>query len=468
MSVRLITYFFLWAVNAVFTSDPYITGLLVPTFLVCLLNASSIRENYVTIPDMFWFVYFLFFVISPMQAIENQQRFHDFDSGFSSPVGGLIFANNEIEKAALITFLFAAAVALIGVLYASASRARKKEKREKKYILKQKVFFAIVSVYCLFSVVYIMSSGGIGNLMAPRFDKISGETSVFKSAFQAGMIVSYYCLMACILDSKNGQRTIVRVLVFIVLTLVFIALINPFNTSRFGLIQTYLPGVFLLLKGRLKVHFFYALSLISMLVLMPILSLTSRFGIARLGDALGDINMTETFFRIPYIDVFDTLTYAVKYVSETGLTFGERIIGVMFFFVPRSIWNDKPELLGLEIGDHLVSFETAGTENLSFFIGGVMYSDFGFVGVFLLTILLMISFYQILGRYKIRTNGFLIRDFFLISAIPIVLRGPTGAVLPLIFMELVIYYLMLRVFYRRHETSDKPQPSYTLTSLNAS
>jgi hypothetical protein len=63
-----------------------------------------------------------------------------------------------------------------------------------------------------------------------------------------------------------------------------------------------------------------------------------------------------------------------------GHTFGFQILGAFLFFVPRSIWPNKPIDTGVLVGRHVAS---AGTDNLSSPLWIELWIDFGIIGVIL-------------------------------------------------------------------------------------
>lgn len=68
----------------------------------------------------------------------------------------------------------------------------------------------------------------------------------------------------------------------------------------------------------------------------------------------------------------------VWYADTFGHTFGQQLLGPLLFWVPRSLWPDKPLDTGVLIGQQLPS---AGTTNLSSPLWIEVFLDFGFVGV---------------------------------------------------------------------------------------
>lgn len=69
------------------------------------------------------------------------------------------------------------------------------------------------------------------------------------------------------------------------------------------------------------------------------------------------------------------------YVADHGFTFGGQLLGVVLFWLPRSIWPDKPADTGLLIGESLTR---AGTPNLSSPMFLEFWFDFSWFGAAIL------------------------------------------------------------------------------------
>lgn len=93
-------------------------------------------------------------------------------------------------------------------------------------------------------------------------------------------------------------------------------------------------------------------------------------------------------------DNFSTLNMAVLYVEKNGLTWGHQLLGVLLFFVPRSIWPTKP----VGSGHHMAMEKNMDFTNLSCPIVAEGYINFGFVGTILFAILIGV----ILAKLDIR------------------------------------------------------------------
>ena len=81
-------------------------------------------------------------------------------------------------------------------------------------------------------------------------------------------------------------------------------------------------------------------------------------------------------------DAYTMLTLAIDYVSTRGTTWMRQLVGVIFFWMPRAIWKNKPVGSGYFIAEQLGwSFK-----NLSCPLPGEAYINLGFIGILLFAI----------------------------------------------------------------------------------
>lgn len=223
---------------------------------------------------------------------------------------------------------------------------------------------------------------------------------------------------------------------------------NPYNTARFFLLMAYLPVLLIFLSGKIPISLFYVGAMVGLMVLMPILNFTSRYGMS-LSEASEQINISQYVFKAPFIDVFDMLVYEVRYLHDGTLFWGRKSLGILLFFIPRSIWTAKETLIAQDMGTELIQMGTAETNNLSLFFGGEFYADLGFIGVaigaFFVSLLL-----TIFGlRKSARINGHDLRSYIFIAAAPIIVRGPIGGVAGPLFLQMVFVTILARLLCHR-------------------
>jgi hypothetical protein len=439
-ATRLAFYIAYYALNVSFAAELFSVMLTLPVFLICCFNISRIKGNYATAQDMIWLVIYMFFAIAPCQALRSGYFYG------GSPVGGLYFEESEIIDADLVVVVFLFTASITTTIVAKYYPA---EPEEVSYELSHRnlLLTASLSAFSFFMFVFFMN--GLGNVLADRYSKVDPEVP-FLIIFPA--LQSIACLFACICMKRKPLPPVGSWLVNLslcLLTLFFLVVAqNPFNTARFTLLMTYFPVVLVLCSGKIRVSIFYLVAMIGLLVIMPILSSTGRFGVS-ISEALGQIDASEYFFKVPYLDVFDMLVYEVRYLQSTGLFWGGKTLGALFFFVPRAIWAGKETLIAQDMGAQLMDLKTSGTDNLSLWFAGEFYADLGLVGVGVgaFVVALLLTIFGVKRTVKI--NGLDLRSFIVTAAAPIIIRGPIGAVMPLLLMQMVFLTVLTRLLCNR-------------------
>ena len=85
-------------------------------------------------------------------------------------------------------------------------------------------------------------------------------------------------------------------------------------------------------------------------------------------------------------DAYTMLVYTIRYTREYGITWGRQLLGVLLFFVPRSMWNEKPGGSGATIIEQMAPSYINPNVSCPIIGEGVM--NFGFVGVVIFAIAL--------------------------------------------------------------------------------
>jgi hypothetical protein len=208
-----------------------------------------------------------------------------------------------------------------------------------------------------------------------------------------------------------------------------LAVINPFNSPRFYLIGTYAPSLYSLFAKRIKILPFVLFLGISLYVLMPIMSKTTRTG--KLGDTTAESIFHENGSKLQDMDAAQMVILAVNYAETIGYTNGDCLKAIIGFFVPRKIWPGKPVESGMLVGGEWVSRGYAGTDNLSSPIVDDFYLDYGILGV-ILGMIFLSTIVAIVLR-----NPFSFNSSVIVGFLPILIRGPLGSVIGLPLLVLV-------------------------------
>lgn len=206
-----------------------------------------------------------------------------------------------------------------------------------------------------------------GELRESNLETKALSLIVFRFFQPLSIVCLYYYLF---LKSKNY---FVLFLLFI-LTLITCA---PTGMARFSAAALYIPLIILLFPIFKKKNYFSLLVVFGLLTIFPFLNQFRNW------DTNDNLNLGFDFSMFTS-GHFDSYQNFALIVSQDIITYGNQLIGVLFFFVPRSIWQSKPIGSGAFLADELNLYFSNISAN--FFAEG--YINFGFFGIFLFVIIL--------------------------------------------------------------------------------
>lgn len=436
----------LWIYGILTAKEIFPIALTFPTFLVIAYQLSKIRGYLFGAADMLWLCFMIFFVVVPCQVISS----YAFIDG---AVGGLTYTLEEFVLAELIILLFFLAFILGGRFVRQKSRSTIISGSEFFYFIALSgwriLLLIALIVFGFLSCIYF--SGGVNNLLLPRLEKNSDDVSFISFAFLSLVVVSVLLVAKVIDRGRSVAKYEFSKLLKLILIFgagMLLVLVNPFNSARFFLVGTWLPIVLAYLGDRAKYYYVYSIILFGLFVVMPVLSVVSRFGLSAFGD-LADSSYVKDVYIIKDVDIFDTLVHAVRFMDSADYFLGENIVAIFLFFVPRSFWVGKPIVGGLQVGNDLYSKAYAGTNNLSFFIAGDFYMDFGWIGILVCAAIMGYfwnKFYSSNAKFGVHHN---LKELIVIGSLPILIRGPVGAVIGFFVCMMVFSKLYEFIFAER-------------------
>jgi hypothetical protein len=162
-------------------------------------------------------------------------------------------------------------------------------------------------------------------------------------------------------------------------TLMLLYQISPFNTSRFYLGFCIILVIYLFYAHKLTPGKFAFIMLGGLFLVFPLLNYF-RYGLRSFAlpslQELMFAQLSELHF-----DAYANLIATIRFVSESGIAYGYRLLGALLFFVPRSLWSGKPVSSGETIGDYLSARYALDMSNLSNPLPSEFYFNFGWFGV---------------------------------------------------------------------------------------
>lgn len=223
--------------------------------------------------------------------------------------------------------------------------------------------------------------------------------------------IPFFCLMYLISFEKKDNL----ILFITFISLVFCAF--PLGIPRFIVAAIYLPILFrffpkllLGIKGHVGLVF-------SILFIFPFLEQFRNFK----QDISIRIIPELSFFTRGHFDSYQSF---LRVLDENFITYGNQLLGVLFFFIPRELWESKPVGSGYYMATEL----GYGFKNISMNYFAEGYINFGFFGVLLFVVFMAIL--CSLLDFKFRTvtshndNGYKTSIYlFLLGYLTFLLRG---------------------------------------------
>jgi hypothetical protein len=237
---------------------------------------------------------------------------------------------------------------------------------------------------------YYISRVGIGTLWSTRFqlDQRKGElwsdttTAAIVSvlAYVPLLVASHGLVRNRRLARAAGQKATTGPLLALCLLLLF-TVINPVTSPRYIVGTVILSFLFLLGGFKTPTRTRLALALITVLltVVFPYADVfRTEAGGSNQQTVLQNLALNGDY------DAFTQTVNAMTYVARHGVTDGYQALGVVLFWVPRSLWPGKP----LDSGILLAEDQGYKFTNLSSPIWAEMYINAGWLGVMIGSVLL--------------------------------------------------------------------------------
>jgi hypothetical protein len=417
--IRIWAVLALYLANLPFADSLFVVLLTLPMLVMVMAGLIRIGSRQFQIGDVFWFCLFLYFVISPLQRIHGDRI------GGATAITAYAYEPEEFIAAMLVVLLFSLPFLMVPMEQADPPAATSP---------KFPPLPVLLMLNGLAFAAFVLSEGGIDRLLSSRLAQEPSKAFIGSMLFLGVQSVTTCLVAARFRASRRWLASLAPLLV--VIGLLAIAR-NPFNAPRFMLLAVWGPVMLALVGGKVPVAWFYAGCLLALTVVFPVLNVTTRAGLDGFDD-LSQISVVGNFFDIPSIDVFDMAVHAVRFMSVHEHMWGEKLVAILLFFVPRALWPGKPIVGGLDIGNELFAAGMYGTPNLSFFMGCDLYMDFGFIGVALGGVVAALALHSALKADRGVFGGFGISGFVIASSLPILLRGPVGAVLPLFVSQMLV------------------------------
>lgn len=238
---------------------------------------------------------------------------------------------------------------------------------------KQVIRLIIISLVSFFVVFYFNNFNIISMLIRGGVEKTTIESSQASSLI-ISRVFRPLSMMALLYYIFSNNRNIIILSFLLVIT---ILTASPFGMARFQAAALYIPFIITTIPKLRRKNIFSLFFIFGLLIVFPFLNnfrYVSEDTQIKLGLDL------STFTQGHY----DSYYNFALILTENIISWGRQLLGVFFFWIPRNFWPNKPVGSGHFIADivHLIN----PNASCNYFAEG--YINFGFLGIFIFTLLL--------------------------------------------------------------------------------
>jgi hypothetical protein len=352
------------------------------------LTILSLQEEKKIVSITFWVYVYVFLGVTPLIQLIN----------YNFPRHGWYSSENILKSYAII---------ILGLLsYEIGANFRQTVIHEKCFLLLEhfntrEVYLKRVTIFSMFAIIVtiilIFSSGGLSVLFLPRTEKLvylwkmmneegQARYQIFSTLLRVPIFISLYSFAGLYISRKTKKQVFSGFQKFLIFILIILNLVtnNPFNNPRYWIGSVALAFVFLFVDWRRRASLVLVASLAAILIyIFPYSDLFRYQYNSKILDVYKSYSIENIITEKGDFDSFQQILNTVVYVNESGLEYGQQVIGTLLFWVPRSIWQTKPIPSGM-----LISQEIGYSNiNLSLPLWGEIYLDAGLFGVILFFLL---------------------------------------------------------------------------------
>lgn len=251
--------------------------------------------------------------------------------------------------------------------------------------LKKKTLWIFAFGVFAAAVYFLYRFGGMSFLMMTRveFDQfVTGRmTHAEVLAFRQLTVTPIYVVSVAMLvywlsgRISNVPVSLLWKCVTLILLTTTIILNNPINSARLKVGTIALSLMFILPWSRRMARMTMGALICGIVVVFPYLDLFRSSLDKSLIDRLSETSPLHELVRNPDFDAFQMVVNAVDVVERNGVEFGRQLVGSMLFWVPRSVWADKP----VPTGQMVAQEQGYSYTNLSLPLWGEFYVDAGWI-----------------------------------------------------------------------------------------
>ena len=336
--------------------------------VICIFSLTLLPNETYSLKNIFFLFTFFFMCCSPL--IEIGQGVLYWGGGYIS-LDSYIMSNLLIL---IFVLLFLFSYILFKSRNYSFSIAEHFDKKFKVTIDGNSTGFYLVTIILSIIVSYLILSFNDFNIISMLFRGGVFERAELSQSFW--LIYMYFIrpmlVFVLLMFSIREKKSHIFFTFMIIMVLLHL---SPTSMARFLFVALYLPLIIVYTR---VFNFKYSFSLYFITGLLLIFPLLDKF---RLYDPGKDIKFAINFDFLTHghFDAYQNLTRSIQ---SDFVTWGEQLLGSIYFFIPRSIWPSKP----IGSGATLSQLESLDFSNISMPFIAESFINFHMIGVVIFSI----------------------------------------------------------------------------------
>lgn len=344
------------------------------TLAMLLLWRAMVKDG-ISLRVVFWFYAFVFMLVAPIvQAFPGIWR-HDFELTNLFRVSSVMLAANIFFILGYSGMAQRYRAKITRVLQTSESSS---SLRGRVFIKSDQLFLVSILAF-IFSVIVTViygthfTSSIIRAMFGNSYTPMESMSEFFVRPFL------FFCFSFCLYAVTRGYKHSLLRPSLLLLSISVFLIIGPLSGARAIIFFLYFGLAIMIFRKALVKHPIFFGSLLFFGIFASELQNILRASL--FGDSEIVISGVNYFYQ-GHFDGFEMLGHAVGYVGMDGIVFGSQLLGAILFWVPRTIWTEKPIGTGDFIANEYIStFFSVDFLNFSMPLMGEAYINFGFFGV---------------------------------------------------------------------------------------
>ncbi len=371
--ICIVAMFFAGSDSDYFSNRVFFTSSIIQ--VISIYNIFSRGNEPFSLEKMFYLFSLFFFGVAPLlQSFENSNFWY-----YRPLLEEEYFFTNILVIIIIILYKF------VYLFFRRTIQRPKAEKKLNSFKVPDKITFInsllLIALSLLaFFIVFASNDFNIlpmlvrgGELVADVMSNVEADESPTKWLIVNNFVrpISIMCFLYYAVSKEKNK------VIFTILGLLALMTCFPSAVPRFAAAAMYIPVILILFSFVRKKNVFSLIFVGGLLFLFPFLNIFRNFG---------DVNNEEfkLDFKMFTEAHFDSYQNFALLVSNEIITYGGQLLGVFLFWVPRSIWPEKPLGTGAFNAEKLNFFFSNVAAN--YFAEG--YVNFGYLGIILFLLFL--------------------------------------------------------------------------------